>query len=630
MVAELVRKAFYGQLREPAGALFLPSSAPVSRQGANAIKDDRMTVISGDPTTQLAFSMFENKGVYAVLVGSGVSRAAGIPTGWEITKELVERAGVAAGAAPQDDWVQWYVNTTGQQPNYSVLLEELASTQTERRAIIQSFLDPSTQELEDGLKTPTPAHRAIASMVKSGHIRVIVTTNFDRLMENALRELGIEPTVVSSEDTLSGAEPLTHSQCYVFKIHGDYKDARILNTDAELGVYPTPFNALLDRIIDEFGLIVAGWSGEWDHALRAAFLRAPSRRYPTFWLSRGRLSDRGQELIDQRKAVVITSGDANTFFTGLNVKLETIQQSRQLNPVGADMSVAMAKRFLARPEQRIQLDDLFCNETRKVIGHFVSVFAGGQTRHQHQPVDWVLDYESVTEPLVRLGAVIGRWGSDNEHKLVLDAIGGLYAEAQKAQEGFKSWLDQKHYPAALVFYGYGLGLTKAGRLSELFKLFDAPLQNQRRGRILSMNAELSPFLIESNSRQVWQTFEGQERAKAPLSNRLAGVLVPRWAPDFAGIESPELLYERFEFLCLLHFLKLRDVNQESLSSMIERNQTSQLSLGRISLVEDRIIRLAQEYSTDEHRVPLLEAGFAFGSAKYLQDVLDALQSAAGW
>lgn len=42
-----------------------------------------MTVISGDPTTQIAFSMFENKGVYAVLLGSGVSRSAGIPTGWE-------------------------------------------------------------------------------------------------------------------------------------------------------------------------------------------------------------------------------------------------------------------------------------------------------------------------------------------------------------------------------------------------------------------------------------------------------------------------------------------------------------------------------------------------------------------
>jgi hypothetical protein len=53
-------------------------------------------------------------------------------------------------------------------------------------------------------------------------------------MENALREAGVEPTIVSSVDALSGAEPLTHSTCYLLKLHGDYKDARILNTDEEL------------------------------------------------------------------------------------------------------------------------------------------------------------------------------------------------------------------------------------------------------------------------------------------------------------------------------------------------------------------------------------------------------------
>ena len=589
-----------------------------------------MTVISGDPTTQIAFSMFENKGVYAVLLGSGVSRSAGIPTGWEITMELVKRAGTAAGAGAQEDWLKWYVGHTGKQPNYSSLLEELAITQTERRAIIQGFLEPTAQELEDGLKTPTLAHRAIAAMVKSGHIRVIVTTNFDRLMENALRDLGIEPTVVSSEDTLAGAEPLTHTQCYIFKIHGDYKDARILNTDAELGEYPVAFDGQLDRIIDEFGLIVAGWSGEWDHALRAAFLRAPSRRYPTFWLSRGSVSERGQELIAHRKAVLVQSGDADVFFGGLSQKLETIQQSRQLNPVGADMSIAMAKRFLARPEHRIQLDDLFSGETHKVIAHFSPIFATDQTRSQQNPTDWVYAYEAATEPLVRMSTVLGRWGSSSEYKLVLDAISGLYAAAQKIQHGYVNWLDQKHYPAALVFYAYGLGLTKSGRLGDLLKLFNAPLLNRRRSRTFSMGEELSPFLIESNNRQSWNALEGQERAGSPFCNRLACDLTPRWASDFAGAESPELLYERFEFLCLLHFIRTQGVTQEVLSDMIQRNQFNQMSLGRISLHEETITRFAQEYSTDEYRLPLLEAGFAFGSEKYLQDILGALQFNSPW
>jgi hypothetical protein len=60
-------------------------------------------------------------------------------------------------------------------------------------------------------------------------------------MENALREAGVEPTIVSSVDTLSGAEPLTHSTCYLLKLHGDYKDARILNTDEELNGYAIAF-----------------------------------------------------------------------------------------------------------------------------------------------------------------------------------------------------------------------------------------------------------------------------------------------------------------------------------------------------------------------------------------------------
>lgn len=37
-----------------------------------------------EPIDSLAFSMHGNKGVYALLLGSGVSRAARIPAGWEI------------------------------------------------------------------------------------------------------------------------------------------------------------------------------------------------------------------------------------------------------------------------------------------------------------------------------------------------------------------------------------------------------------------------------------------------------------------------------------------------------------------------------------------------------------------
>jgi hypothetical protein len=80
--------------------------------------------------TQLAFSLLENKGVFAVLLGSGVSRAAQIPTGWEITLDLIRRIAAAEGVAEQPDWAAWYRAETGREPNYSTLVEELASIDT--------------------------------------------------------------------------------------------------------------------------------------------------------------------------------------------------------------------------------------------------------------------------------------------------------------------------------------------------------------------------------------------------------------------------------------------------------------------------------------------------------------------
>lgn len=39
--------------------------------------------------TTLAFSMYTNKGAYALLLGAGISRSAQIPSGWEVENLLL-------------------------------------------------------------------------------------------------------------------------------------------------------------------------------------------------------------------------------------------------------------------------------------------------------------------------------------------------------------------------------------------------------------------------------------------------------------------------------------------------------------------------------------------------------------
>ena len=138
------------------------------------------------PTESLVFSMHANPGVYAVLAGSGVSRAAIIPTGWEITLSLVNQLAHVRQLTCEPGPEEWYRNTFGKEPDYSELLDALTGTPTERQALLRDYIEPSADERDERAKQPTAAHRAIAALAVNGTIRVILTTNFDCLIQTAL------------------------------------------------------------------------------------------------------------------------------------------------------------------------------------------------------------------------------------------------------------------------------------------------------------------------------------------------------------------------------------------------------------------------------------------------------------
>ncbi|KIA78888.1 hypothetical protein QR66_18985 [Chromobacterium piscinae] len=582
-----------------------------------------MTLLKDDPLTPLAFSINENRGVFAVLLGSGLSRTAGIPTGWEITLDLVRRLASAQGVTEQPDWAAWHRDRTGLEPNYSNLLEEIASSPDERRAILHRYIEPDAQEREEGRKVPTKAHHAIAKMVRSGHIRVIITTNFDRLMENALREQGIEPTVIASVDALAGAEPLTHSRCYLFKLHGDYKDARILNTDQELSDYPESYNRLLDRILDEHGLIICGWSGEWDHALRAAFLRAPNRRYPVYWAARGSLGSGAQELANHRAAKTIPVAGADEFFHALQQRVETLEQNQRQNPQSIDLLVNSTKRYLAKSEYRIQLDELFAQETERVLAQC----DGGQFP-PHSPWDQnefrsrVQQYEALVEPLARMAGVLGRWGDGHELPLILDILRSLYLTAERVRDGLSIWLNLRSYPAVLVFTAYGIGLTRSQRWQTLHTLLSTtwPQEYRASKRVVS-----TLFLSEwkGGQKEAWNQLEGLDRRKTPLSDHLLTVMMD-WRSSFVGISSEfELVFDRFEMLATLAYLEensLEALEQAAANNQI--NMFARMPVGRTAWHEASATLLTQELQTEATIKALLQAGFAQNSPRFLDLFID--------
>ncbi|WP_338835174.1 SIR2 family protein [Bradyrhizobium septentrionale] len=567
-----------------------------------------------DPLTALAFSVYENKGVYCLLLGSGISRPAQIPTGWEVTLDLVQRVAALQGVADEPDWAAWHKSKFGKEPNYSELLDQLASTPDERRSVLHSYIEPNAEDVEAGRKIPTRAHQAIARLVAAGHVRVIITTNFDRLTENALRENGVEPTVISSDDSLKGAVPLIHSRCYVVKIHGDYLDTRIRNTDAELGEYTPELNTLLDRIIDEHGLIVCGWSGDWDPALRSAITQAPNRRYPMFWAARGKLSAVAQMVVDHRAGKIITIEGADTFFERLEMLVSVQTDAQRPNPRSVDLLVASSKKFLTRSEFRIQLDELIGAELRRIDNFIVS--GGFQppagTWRDEFFVSAVSRYEAQTEILARIFGVLGRYGKGDEFRDAADVITRLgYREPGS---GFSVLINLRTYPAVLLFYAYGIALLKAQRFADLFRLFSTPV-NIGRDYAPTVVSHLLLTGWEGAEHDPWNLMHGKQQRRTPLSDYLHGVF-EKWTSDYLFTTGEfTTLFTHFELLGTLAYIGLAN-DKPTLQAALQARQYVRAPLGRAAW-DGRSARSILDSWKGEVQPTLLEAGFARGDQDYL-------------
>jgi hypothetical protein len=420
-----------------------------------------------DPIVSLALAIQSSPGVYALLIGSGVSRAAEIPTGWEIVLDLIGKLAVAAEEDPEPDPEAWFRSKFGEDPDYSKLLASLAKTPGERTSRLRAYFEPTEEERTRGAKSPTQAHRAIARLVRLGYVKMILTTNFDRLIETALQDEGIAPNVISTADAVRGAVPVVHSGCVVAKLHGDYQDTRLRNTDQELSRYPAVWNRFLSRVIDEYGLIICGWSAEWDKALRDAIIRCPSRRYSTYWLARGAPTDEAQRLVQHRRAITVPITDAETFLPQLADKVEALHDMDRPHPLSTRLAIAEVKRLTPDPLQRIRLNDLIMPEVgvlrSELTPERVNPHAGpvnGTTVGQRLTI-----YEAKCERLASMLATLAH----HDHGLhshfyprIIEALVKM-----EALGGYTAWLQLRYYPALLVTYAAGIAAVVNDRVDNL-------------------------------------------------------------------------------------------------------------------------------------------------------------------
>jgi hypothetical protein len=457
--------------------------------------------------------------------------------------DLIRQAARLAQKGEVSDPEEWFQNLHGSAPTYSRVLEVVARTTADRSNLLRQYFDPSEAEREAGAKRPTKAHRAIARMVRAGYFKVLLTTNFDRLLETAFSDEDVRPQVVHNTATIRGMTPLQHSDCTIVKVHGDYLDLMTRNTAGELSEYDAELDALLDRVLTEYGLVVCGWSGEWDVALCESVLRATRHRFATYWMSRSQLGERAAELVGFRNAHILKIESADEGFEDLEQKLLALEERRVASPVSTAMAVSLTKRHIT---DKIRLDDLVRGETKNVVDGLASDFGVGEPTPEWPEVRQRMKRaEVLTARLQGVFSTGCRWGTDEHHRLWRESLEALMRFRSRPGTVYEIWQHVRFYPACLVFYAGGMGALSAESYGTLRVLLeDCQSVVDGKASLASRQAAASSVLRRDWANPALEL----ERRKTPMSDHVNETLRPLMSDLVATADKHDDLFDTFEFM----------------------------------------------------------------------------------
>ena len=157
----------------------------------------------------------------------------------------------------------------GDPGEYSAAFEIAYPEAADRRSYIENAVRRAT---------PSFGHRVLASLISSGVIRCLFTTNFDPLVERATGVTDdLLPPDRQAHLTVSAIDSVERGQrCFredawplLVKLHGDYQSDHLKNTAQELQTQDERLRRVLVDSLARFGLVVVGYSGRDDSIMDA-------------------------------------------------------------------------------------------------------------------------------------------------------------------------------------------------------------------------------------------------------------------------------------------------------------------------------------------------------------------------
>lgn len=234
-------------------------------------------------------------------LGAGASASAGVPTAtdmiWEFKQKLfVSQHRDAANSVADLSQpnicarLQAHVDSLGNLPRqgtpeeYAGLFEATYPAESDRQEFLQAKLS--------GAK-PSYGHLALATLMHGRRCRLVWTTNFDTLIDDACAKVfdttgALKTATLDAPDIAKQAIIGEHWPLQV-KLHGDFRSRHLKNTSDELRHQDNQLKRMLVDSCQRNGLIVIGYSGR-DGSIMNILREAAKNKdaFPSglFWLHR--------------------------------------------------------------------------------------------------------------------------------------------------------------------------------------------------------------------------------------------------------------------------------------------------------------------------------------------------------
>lgn len=346
---------------------------------------------------------------------------------------------------------EWFENKYGIQANYSTILGRLAKTPDERLNLLKPYFDSREEKLQT-----SKAHVFIAKLIKSGYIKVVITTNFDRLLENALRNEGIEPIVIKHPEDIKGAIPIVHNQFTLIKINGDYLDSRFLNTEDELSEYNNELKKYILSIVNEFGIISCGWSAKWDIGLIRVLRESENFRFSSYWSHLHQCETELKDIALFRKGQTIEIESADNFFEQIFENISALEKLNDNHPLNADIAVARIKKYIVKDEYKIELHDLYIQQI-EIISNKLKELHGTYTFANKEHLrQLLLNYESNLSIMIPMLINEVYWSGTEHSYIFKEVLSRLYIPSYNGMTSWRGTENFRQFPALLAFYSIGI------------------------------------------------------------------------------------------------------------------------------------------------------------------------------